>query len=37
MITQFDENLSGSKHKPDSLIQRTSEGAKERERKTGGS
>ena len=35
MITKFNENPSGSKCKLDSIVQRTSEGAKERKRKTG--
>ena len=35
MITQFDENSSGSKCKLDSLIQGASEGTEERGRETG--
>ena len=34
MITKLDEDSSGSKHKPDSKIQRTGEGAEKRRRKT---
>ena len=37
MIAKFNENSSGSECKPDSKIQRLSEGAKERGRKTSGS
>jgi len=37
MITKFDENSSGSKCKPDSLIQGASEGTEERRRETSGS
>ena len=37
MITKFDENSSGSKCEPDSLIQGASEGAEERRRETSGS
>ena len=37
MITKFNENSSGSKCKPDSLIQGASEGTEEGGRKTGGS
>ena len=35
MTTKFDENSSGSKCKPDSLIQGASEGTEEGGRKTG--